>query len=144
MVTAMSCSGRCSPNHISYEKMLANHWVGIVAYIKSVENGYTSFINTGVLRYIDHAHEFLGYKTMYPTSCASPHDATKISPALGYGMDTSMCCHTDVDFASSVVTVHKRHHQYQRRPNRCLFLFPRLGIAAALRPGDVLFCQQRL
>ena len=60
--------------------------------------------------------------------------------ALSFGINVHLSCHTDDNFAYSVVTVHMGHHDYSVTEDNIIvyFCFPRLGMAVALRPGDIL------
>lgn len=128
------------------ERMTHHDWNNIVMYMKRVEHAYASFIPTEELRQINSARQIVGFKTM--TTMGSPQalDLPSNQPccrtfgALSFGINVHLSCHTDDDFAYSVVTVHMGQHNYSVTEDNIIvyFCFPRLGMAVALRPGDIL------
>ena len=63
----------------------------------------------------------------------------KIFGGVAFGYQVHNAIHTDEDFSRSVVTVHvdNLHYRYLSRVV-AYFCFPRIGIAVALRPGDII------
>jgi hypothetical protein len=141
------CAGvqpcRASPGvrDASYHKrsMPSAHWNNLVETLFDVEKVVATFVSTEELRRVNFAKELIGYKTMTPTSDDTVVIPCKIFGALAYGRNVHLSCHTDRDFSKSVVSVHIDGKGYKVDDAIvAYFCFPRLGIAVALRPGDVL------
>jgi len=64
---------------------------------------------------------------------------SEIFNGVAFGYNTYLGCHTDVDFTRSVASVYvEDHHNALEDRVVCFFCFPRLGVAVAMRSGDVL------
>jgi len=115
--------------------MPVEQWCNIVDMMKRTENALSSFVETKSLQQLNAAKQLLKFKTM-----ASSHlHPNKIFGGLAFGINVHLSCHKDHDYTWSVVSVHLHGYQY-RLVDRIVayFCFPRLGIAVALRPGDLL------
>ena len=68
------------------------------------------------------------------------HQCCQTFAALSFGINVHLSCHTDDNFAYSALTVHLKQHNYSIKEDSIgvYFCFPRLGMAVALRPGDIL------
>ena len=102
------------------------------------EIALTSFVQTDVIRDLNYARDLLKFKTMSASNTCEGYSA-KIFGGVAFGVNIHLSCHTDKDYTYSIVSVHLSRHQYEL-DNRIVayFYFPRLGIAVALRPGDLL------
>ena len=114
--------------------------------MKRVEHAYASFLPTEELCQINSARQIIAFKTMTTMELPQELDLPTNHPycstfaALSFGINVHLSCHTDDDFAYSVVTVHMGQHDYSVTEDNIIvyFCFPWLGMAVALRPGDIL------
>ena len=103
----------------------------------------STFVPSDELRLLNLGRELLGYKTMTPTVTTDNEKKLilplKIFGGVAFGYQVHNAIHTDEDFSRSVVSVRVDKLQY-RYMSRVVayFCFPRIGIAVALRPGDIL------
>ena len=85
------------------------------------------------------AKDLLEYKTMTANKDGKVVLESKIFNAMAFAKNVHVGCHTDVDFAKSVVTVYNDSCACTHKDSIvAYFCFPRLGMAVALRPGDIL------
>ena len=125
------------------EKMPKESWDNIVETLAKVERIMSTFVPSDELRLLNLGRELLGYKTMTPTVTTDNEKKLtlplKIFGGVAFGYQVHNAIHTDEDFSRSVVTVHVDNLQY-RYLSRVVayFCFPRIGIAVALRPGDII------
>ena len=125
------------------EKMPKESWDNIVETLAKLEIIMSTFVPSDELRLLNLGRELLGYKTMTPTVTTDNEKKLilplKIFGGVAFGYQVHNAIHTDEDFTRSVVTVHVDNLQY-RYMNRVVayFCFPRIGIAVALRPGDII------
>ena len=125
------------------KKMPKESWDNIVKTLAKVETIMSTFIPPGELRHLNLGRELLGYQTMSPTMTSDNEKKLilplKIFGGLAFGYQVHNAIHTDDDYSRSVVTVHVNNLHY-RYMNRVVayFCFPRIGIAVALRPGDII------
>ena len=119
----------------------------IVNVMKHYEKVYFKYADTHHIGRIVHARSAVPYKTMSTRNCNEdnadeeiPYDnKCEIFSSMAVGKNVHLRCHVDNDFTHSVVTVHVKGKKYL--PNDSIvsyFCFPRLGMAVALRPGDML------
>jgi len=121
------------------DRMPAKNWDNIVDLMVKTENVMASFVPTTELRRLNFARQLIGYKTMRATCDGEIILPCQIFGALGFARNVHLSSHRDDDFAKSVVSVHKKGHGYGLSDSIvAYFCFPRLGIAIALRPGDIL------
>ena len=63
----------------------------------------------------------------------------KIFGGVAFGYQVHNTIHTDDDFSRSAVTFYVNNHQYQfGNQVVAYFCFPKIGIAVALHPGDII------
>ena len=120
----------------TYHKNLIpkTNWDNLVETLTNVEDIMSAFVPTDELRKVNLARELVGYKTM-----SSDEKLCKIFGSIAFGRNVHVACHTDKDFAKSVVSVYLDEDGYGYNDRIvAYFCFPRLGIAVALRPGDIL------
>ena len=138
---------RAGPGVRSYtyhmEEMPSKSWDNIVNTLAKVESIMSSYVPSEELRQLNLGRELLGYKTMTPShGTKDEHELIlplKIFGGIAFGFQVHNKIHTDDDYSRSVVSVHVENFQY-RFLNHIVayFCFPRIGIAVALRPGDIL------
>ena len=120
------------------ESMPEEQWDFVVEMMKRTECALSSYVSTDVIRDLNHARELLKFKTIAPSTGCRGH-STKIFGGIAFGVNVHLSCHTDQDYTYSVVSIHLYEHQYSLDDRIvAYFCFPRLGIAVALRPGDIL------
>ena len=120
------------------EQMPSHAWNCILDMIKNTEKALTSFVQTDVIRDLNYARDLLKFKTMSPSALYEGSSA-KIFGGVAFGVNVHHSCHTDKDYTHSIVSVHLSGHHYQLDDRIvAYFCFPRIGIAVALRPGDLL------
>ena len=120
------------------EQMPSHAWNCILDMIKNTEKALTSFVQTDVIRDLNYARDLLKFKTMSPSALYEGSSA-KIFGGVAFGVNVHLSCHTDKDYTYSIVSVHLSGHHYQLDDRIvAYFCFPRIGIAVALRPGDLL------
>ena len=121
------------------DRMPSHAWDCILEMLKKIENALTSFVQTDVIRHLNHAQQLLHFKTMPPYYNSGGGQSSKIFGGIAFGMNIHLSCHTDQDYTYSIVSVHVGSRQYNFDDRIvAYFCFPRLGIAVALRPGDLL------
>ena len=114
----------------------------IEQYVGSVEHLYCAYVSHEEISIVTNAIELVGASTftMPPsTSNPCPKKAT-IYGAMAVGINVYLGTHTDTDFALSAVSVHCESSCHKNEERTLVyFAFPALGIAIALKAGDVLF-----
>ena len=71
-------------------------------------------------------------------------DKAKIFNGVAFGYNVFLACHSDIDYTYSITSVYLEGHVNMLDDVVvAYFCFPRLGIAVALRPGDVLIFNPR-
>ena len=123
------------------EKMPPHQWNNLVFNMKQAEKVASSFLPTTEVSRIHHAQSCVSYpciKTIptkedpVPTSC-------HMYGAISAGLNAHLSCHVDEDFNYSVAVVLKQHHTCSLEDHVVnYFCFPTLGLAVAMRPGDIL------
>ena len=120
------------------ESMPDEQWNFVVEMMKRTETALSEYVSTDAIRDLNHARRLLKFKTMAPADGCRDH-STKIFGGIAFGVDVHLACHTDQDYTYSVISIHIHGHQYSLHDRVvAYFCFPRLGIAVALRPGDIL------
>ncbi len=119
-------------------------WTNIVQTLVQVEKVMSSFIPTVELRRVNMAKQLLDYKTMTATNGGDVVLESKIFNAISYTKNAHLSCHTDMDFTQSVITCYKDGHACDIDDDIvAYFCFPRIGMAVAMRPGDILVFNPR-
>ena len=121
------------------DKMPVKDWNVIVEMIIRAETAFCSFANTEDIQHIERASELLQFQTMGAKTSTMETIFADIYQGIALGENVFLECHADHDFARSIVMVQIDNHQCG--PNDrvvAYFCLPRLGIAVALRPGDLL------
>ena len=137
---AQACRAGRGVREYSYHRdsMPEEQWDFIVEMMQRTEDALASFVTSDVLGQINHARSLLQFKTMAPAS-AGHLQPNKIFSGIAFGKNVHLSCHTDQDYTVSITSVHLHGHQYGLHDRIvAYFCFPRLGVAVALRPGDVL------
>ncbi len=76
---------------------------------------------------------------MEPSLLSTHKKLARYYNGLGFGINVYLRSHIDWDFTMSIVQAHINNHNYQVNDRIvCYFALPRIGTAAALRPGDFL------
>ena len=120
------------------DKMPSHAWNCILDMLMKIENALTSYVQTDVIRNLNYARELLNFKTM-PSHNSCDGQSANIFGGVAFGINVHLACHTDKDYTYSVVSVHLPCHQYELNDLIvAYFCFPRIGVAVALRPGDLL------
>ena len=125
------------------EKMPKESWDNIVETLAKVEKIMSTFLPSDELRHLNLGRELLGYQTMSPTMTSDNEKKLilplKIFGGVAFGYQVHNAIHTDDDYSHTVVTVHvdNLHYRYLNRVV-AYFCFPRIGIAVALRSGDII------
>ena len=124
--------------HTYHAAAMPDHlYNSIVSYMQKLEDVFKRFAPPKIVRQIQAALKLLEYPTMQTKDESIKLD---IFSGIAIGQNVFLQSHTDQDFALSVVSLHVKGHQYKINGDDVMayFCFPRLGIAVALRPGDVL------
>jgi len=120
------------------------NWTNIVQTLCDVEKVMSSFVPTKELRRLNLARMLLKYKTMTANLNGDIVLEAKLFGSIAFALNVHLSCHTDVDFSRSVVSVYINGGGYGLSDRVvAYFCFPRLGIAVALRPGDILIFNPR-
>ena len=120
------------------DSMPEGMWDLIVEKMKLTENALSSYVSTDAIRDLNCARRLLKFKTMSPHNGCRGH-STKIFGGIAFGVNVHLSSHIDLDYTYSVTSVHLLNHQYSMQDKIvAYFCFPRLGLAVALRPGDLL------
>jgi hypothetical protein len=121
------------------DKMPVKDWNVIVEMITRAETAFRSFANTKDIQHIARVSELLQFQTMREKSSNTEPIFADIYQGMAFGENVFLECHADHDFARSIVMVQMDNHQCGPHDRVvAYFCFPRLGIAVALRPGDLL------
>ena len=121
------------------DKMPVKDWNVIVEMITRAETAFRSFANTKDIQHIARVSELLQFQTMREKSSNTEPIFANIYQGMAFGENVFLECHADHDFARSIVMVQMDNHQCGPHDRVvAYFCFPRLGIAVALRPGDLL------
>jgi hypothetical protein len=112
-----------------------DHWNNVVTNMKLCESLLTKYLYTGELNRLHLAKKALSFPTMMEMGSSV---SCRYFGGIGYGVNLHLECHTDDDSSYSIITVHLANHQYILNDRvLCYFCFPRLGVAVALRAGDI-------
>jgi hypothetical protein len=121
------------------DKMPVKDWNVIVEMITRAETAFRSFANTKDIQHIARVSELLQFQKMREKSSNTEPIFANIYQGMAFGENVFLECHADHDFARSIVMVQMDNHQCGPHDRVvAYFCFPRLGIAVALRPGDLL------
>ena len=132
----------------SYHKndMSNSHWDLIVNMVRRYENCFTSYVDTEEIRKINIAKALIGFKSLSLSQSRNEtfSDHAKIFNGVAFGYNVFLSCHSDIDYTYSITSVYLEGHVNTLDDVIvAYFCFPRLGIAVALRPGDVLIFNPR-
>ena len=133
------CRAQRGVRDASYHKdgMPVQHWDFLLEMMRRTEKALSSFVQTESLRQLNAAKALLKFKTMSSISQNIP--PCKIFGGLAFGINIHLSSHIDEDYTWSVVSVHLYDHEYKPHDRVvAYFCFPRIGVAVALRPGDIL------
>jgi hypothetical protein len=134
------CQANCAARGVTQftyhsSRMHPDHWNNVVTNMKLCESVLAKYLYTGELNRLHLAKTALSFPTMM--EMGSPV-ACRYFGGIGYGVNLHLECHTDDDSSYSIITVHLANHQYILNDRvLCYVCFPRLGVAVALRPGDI-------
>ena len=118
------------------DKVPDSTWETLWEYMLNIESAYASFVDTDEIREINAVRNCLDVKTM---ACADSSKRSRVFGGIAFGVNVHLDCHTDDDYVRSVTTVHVKKEEYHLNDDIVVYFgFPRLGVAVALRPGDVL------
>ena len=121
------------------DKMPVKDWNVIVEMIRRVEKAFRSCANTEDIQHIERVSELLQFQKMVAKTSMKEPIFADIYQGVAFGENVFLECHDDEDFARSIVMVQMDNHQCGPKDRVvAYFCFPRLGIAVALRPGDLL------
>ena len=116
-----------------------HHWDCIHNTVKRAEHAFDMFMDTDIIRHIVNAKRRVQFRTMEASPSSVHATSARYYNGVGFGVNVFLRCHTDKDFTMSIVQVHLDNVMYHNEDRIvCYFTFPRLGIAVALRPGDIL------
>jgi hypothetical protein len=135
-VGVQPCRAQRGVREATYHKdrIPKTNWDNLVQTLTNVEDVMSAFVPTDELRKVNLARELIDFKTM-----SSDDKLCKIFGSIAFGRNVHLACHTDKDFAKSVVSVYLDDDGYGFNDRIiAYFCFPRLGIAVALRAGDIL------
>ena len=117
-------------------RMNPDHWNNVVKNMKLCESVMNKYLYSGELNRLREARKALSFPTMKEVGSSV---ACRYFGGISYGVNLHLECHTDDDSTYSIITVHIANHHYILNDRViCYFCFPRLGVAVALRPGDIL------
>jgi len=119
------------------DKVSDKVWDALWDHMIKIEAAFSAFSDSSTIREINEVRRHLNVKTM---ASADLSKRSRIYGGIAFGVNVHLDCHTDEDYAMSIVTVHVRKQAYNILSDKVVsyFCFPRLGVAVALRPGDVL------
>ena len=123
------------------DKMPVKDWNAIVEVTRRAETAFCSFANTEDIQHIERASELIQFQTMRAKTSKTEEIFINTYQGIAFGENVFLECHTDHDFARSTVMVQMNNHQCGPKDRVVAYIcFPRLGIAVALRLGDLLTC----
>lgn len=114
------------------------HWDTIVGYMVSAEKLFCNLMHPKVIAHAIHAQKTTRYPLVLPTSGIA-RDGTSMFSAINIARNAYLRAHTDQDFYYSIMSAFLLDHQYTNSDEViCYFVFPTLGVAVPIRPGDHL------
>ena len=131
--------------HYSLNLVNKEHSSHLMKVFTIIENLFDAWMDTGVIRLIRAALDLVNANTFTVQLPSQPGEdqprfkSSRIYGAFASGINTYLNAHTDRDFIFGAVTIHMEEEYTLGQRVVAYFLFPRLGIAVPLRPGDVLF-----
>ena len=133
-------AGRGVRNHtFHYELVEARLWNAIYDYIVSLERVKRAFVDTCEIQKVYLAHDLIDYKVFPLKSKDSKGDVITMHAAGACGFNVSLESHVDDDFGLSTACIMKHDHVCADDDAVVVyFIFPNLGRAVPLRPGDVM------
>ena len=121
------------------DKIPVKDWNAIVEVTRRAETACRSFANTEDIQHIERASEPIQFQTMREKTSKTEEIFANTYQCIAFGENMFLECHTDHDFARSTVMVQMDNHKCGPKDRVvAYFCFPRLGIAVALCPGDLL------
>ena len=121
-------------------------WDVVIDVVQRMEKLFTSFVNTEELRKVNLAKNLIGFKSLSSTRRMNmtENDHASIFSGFAFGYNVHLSSHSDVDYTLSMTSVYLDGHINEDQ-DRVLayFCFPRLGLAVAMRSGDVLIFNPR-
>ena len=140
-VKASMNSKGCVAQSYHQKSMPPQEWDVIFNYVKNLERVFRGYIPPNVELEHRQAKNLVPFPTM---ANSNGSEYTNIFPSVAIGCNAFLPCHIDDDFTMSICVVHKLSCQYQHWYFPLVyFCFPRLGVAVALRPGEVLIFNPR-
>jgi hypothetical protein len=131
--------------HYSLKLVNKEHSSHLMKVFSIIENLFDAWMDTGVIRLIRAALDLVNANTFTVQLPSQPgedqprYKSSRIYGAFASGINAYLNAHTDCDFIFGAVTIHMEEEYTLGQRVVAYFLFPRLGIAVPLRPGDVLF-----
>ena len=131
--------------HYSLKLIDKEHSAHLLKVFTIIEHLFDAWMDTGVIRLLRAALALVNAETFTVQLPSQPEEAkpqfksSRIYGAFASGVNTYLNAHTDLDFIFGAVTVHMKEEYTLHQRVVAYFLFPALGIAIPLRPGDVLF-----
>jgi hypothetical protein len=117
----------------------SNKWDSIHKLLKRMEYAFDRFMDTDIIQHISCARSRVNFKAMEPSTSSSYQKTARYYNSLGFGINVYLRSHIDQDFTMSIVQAHTNNRDYQVDDKiLCYFVFPRIGMAVALWPGDFL------
>lgn len=110
-------------------------WDVLMKGMRRCEHAFDSIAGANVIRQIREASSLVSWKKAE----SSVGKEGRIFNGIAFGMNVHLRAHVDQDFTYSVIQVHVDSMEYGVDDKVvCYFCFPRLGVAVAMRPGDIL------
>lgn len=131
--------------HYSLKLIDKEHSAHLLKVFTIIEHLFDAWMDTGVIRLVRAALALVNADTFTVQLPSQPGEtkpqfkSSRIYGAFASGVNTYLNTHTDLDFMYGAVTVHMEEEYTLKQRVVAYFLFPTLGIAIPLRPGDVLF-----
>ena len=119
-------------------KIQLHEWETLLKHVKYCENKAFTYLRSGFLAGFGNARLVVPFRT-FPAPPGS--EESKMFSAIAAAKDVCLNSHTDDDTIYSLVTpidCNKSITFQMDDPICCYFTFPEIGIAIALRPGDIL------
>lgn len=121
-------------------RLETDQWDQIMKMMRWSEKAFEMMADHTVLHQIEAAKRAVQFETIQPSPNDPKQTSGKYYGAIAFGRNLFLRCHTDQDYAYSMIQVHLEGSDSYSLDDQVVtyFCFPTLGIAIALRPGDFL------
>jgi hypothetical protein len=124
-----------------------SHWRSLVWMMKRAEMSFRAIADHAVLSHLALARKVVSFKTFTSSMADHPSNVNaQFFGGIAFGTNVFLCCHTDEDFAFSIIQVFlKGTSQYPLNDQVvAYFCVPTIGVAVPLCPGDYILFNARI